>query len=798
MSNPNPEVYGAPSTWITNYYLGGTTIDGAENMKCSRSKVAVWNITNPSWTYGRTQLRSAVNDGKITANELIDKSICPCGQDSSVSHLGSIGVLVNRKHTEFPEDTEMMLVTTINVPLATNNKPINWCFFESDRPTGATAGYALEYPYKLRMTPSIYNYTIWAPDSDYDPDSSSKINGNYYIAPLVEYQSRTILLRIEVGYINTVYSDGQPNQINWVTLEEWKNSYSDKSITAARLTMYRATNISISSIQYSRSSSQARVGGGAAWLDWIPVGTTSYDIKPSFAWYGLMGSYQFPAVLLFEPKYSLNTKDSNEYEYVFMPCWSDFASYHHSTHRGVNNTSEGWSWYEIPYSESVYKRLMEIAALFGCPFTPTSTLTFSTSFTDSDLCLPIIDDNGITHGEYTRGTDNTNNPFINLDSVRDKDYKPDGEVDPNTYNNTTGFNSLSGGASATQRYVLNDSNVRQLLSDLWTITHTIAGVDYDKFDYKILDSFLVTDPINSIVSLKRFPFDIPHTFSPAKTNVNLGKNQGTAQGYLTYNVFNSIQFSGIDIYPKFGRSFLDFAPYTEYELYVPFCGTIKLNAGEILDRTLSVRMSIDLITGVCVAYIMADSLCIETLTGSVSSDMQISGVDAATADGAIQNAVINHISARTNKEVADFSPMSLSGLMSSVTNPFKVSGSITEANTALTKADYDITHINTPIHSMGSAGGLSSWIQEFNCRLIIYYPEGEAIDSSGGVSQTSPKLADLTSYAHTTGFACVMNGQVSNYHGLTVGNIDTSSIVGASEEERNMIKTLFSQGVWLP
>ena len=594
--------------------------------------------------------------------------------------------------------------------------------------------------------------------------------------------------------------------LTWVTLDDWKNNYSETHyMTGLRFFVRGCTAINSTTLALTYNNDGAMPSGNGCSglvcpMNKITVKNGGEDIPTQFLYFmGYEGTTR--RAHIFTPTGQIINDNSNRTTPTLgvLPCWNYFQNQTIQVYHPY--TTDYYYYYKIPYSEDTYNKIMTIAALFGCFFTPTNKYVFGFDMLDNDLYLPIIDENGVAHGQYTKGADNANNSLYSKNSIRDIDYDPDAPptpVDPNTYSNTTGFNSLSGGASATQRYVLNDSNVRQLLTDLWTITHTIAGVDYEKFDYKILDSFLVTDPINSIVSLKRFPFNIPHTFSPSKTAVCLGKNQGTAQGYLTYNVFNSIQFSGIDIYPKFGKSFLDFAPYTEYELYVPFCGTVKLNAGEILDHTLSVRMTIDLVTGVCVAYILADSLCIETLTGSVSSDMQISGIDAATADGAVQNAVINHISARTNKEVADLSPLTPGGLISAVSNPFKVSGSKTEANTALSKADYDITHINTPIHSMGSAGGLSSWVQEFNCRLMIYYPEGDAIDSSGGVSSTSPKLADLTNYAHTTGFTCVMNGQVSNYHGLTVGNIDTSSIVGASEEERNMIKTLFSQGVWLP
>ena len=793
--NPNPEVYGAPETWQNNFILGGATTAGVENVKASKAKVAKWNVEG--WTIGTSQLRAAILNNKITANQPIDKSICPCGQDIRFSHLNQIGVFVSRNLTEYP-DEDIQYITLIN-RMNNNDKPVNWCFFETRRP-GSGASAKFQTPYRLDMSVNEYPYTVWAPGSDFDSSVSSKQNGNYYVSPLVSYQSRSILLRAEVGYISTRYTDTSPNGVTWISLDEWKNSYNTQIIAGIRLRIFKVNTASISQIKYNAPSINTYDFSGAMILDPITPGTTEYSLQPTFYHFGFMGMGQTGQITLLPIITGLsNQRQSNEYIYGFMPCMNTFESSELKTVRRSSSDSHlGKVWQEIPYSEDTYDKIMSMTALFGCPFTPSNTLTFDTAFTDPDLCLPVIDDNGITHGEYTRGSGNTNNPFINLDNVRDKDYKPGADVDPNTYSNTTGFNSLSGGASATIKYVLDSSNVRQLLTDLWTISHNIAGADYENYDYKILDSFLVSNPIDSIVSIKRFPFEIPHTFSTQKTNVCLGKNTGSAQGYVTHNVFNSVIFSGVEIYPKFGNSFLDYAPYTEYELYIPFCGTVKLNAGDILGHTLNCRLHIDLATGTCVAYIMADDLVIETASGVVSCELQVAGTDSATVDSNIQNAVLNHIGARTNKEIAMLSPLTFGGLLSAVSNPVKTSGAMENANNEISRADYNLTHIQTPVHSMGNAGGLTGWIQEFNARLIIYYPEGEAIDSSAPVSATSPHLSDLTAYAHNVGFACVMNGTVSEFHGKTVGNIDTSSIVGATEEERAQIKALFAQGVWLP
>ena len=465
---------------------------------------------------------------------------------------------------------------------------------------------------------------------------------------------------------------------------------------------------------------------------------------------------------------------------------------------------------KIPITTEVIDELYKGAAAYGFFFSDAvnglnADTTNVARWLNENMYCGVLDENGVGHGEFTKGFGNAANPVFLWDSNQDSPYdpsRPPSPVDPNTYSNITSFNSLSSGASMVERYVLNDSNVRQLLSDLWTITDDLTldagNVDFSELSEKILDEFLVTNPIDCIISLQRYPFNIPHTFSTNKVSLKLGKSQVTSQGYPTHNIFNTVIFSGVDIYPKFGGSFLDYAPYTEYELYIPFCGTIKLNAGDIIGHTLNCRLQIDLITGVCTAYILADQLVIETVTGNCACEMQITGTDTSYMAGSITGAITQAKSTKLANITTSWSPLSIGGAISTVSNPWKQGQTAISARYEREKAEYDLQHIQTPVHTMGSASPLTAWYQEFTARLIIYYPEGDAIDSSGGVSKTSPMLADLTDYAHTTGFACVMNGQVSQYHGLTVGNIDTSSIVGASEEERNMIKALFSQGVWLP
>ena len=65
-------------------------------------------------------------------------------------------------------------------------------------------------------------------------------------------------------------------------------------------------------------------------------------------------------------------------------------------------------------------------ACFGIPFTDKNQTRFPIDFIDDDLYIPVIDQEGIAHGEYTHGSDSSNNPYLLKSSLFDYDYNPVG------------------------------------------------------------------------------------------------------------------------------------------------------------------------------------------------------------------------------------------------------------------------------------------------------------------------------------------------------------------------------------
>ena len=430
-----------------------------------------------------------------------------------------------------------------------------------------------------------------------------------------------------------------------------------------------------------------------------------------------------------------------------------------------------------------------------------------TRWIDNNMMLGTIDEDGRTNGDYTRGTQNVLQRQFNWTDTTQSNYDPSlPPVPENQYDNTTIFNSIGDSATMFKRYVLNGSNVEQLGRDLFKIVvdSAIDNPKYDDYATVINASFLVSDPLDSIISLQRYPMAIPHG-SSAVENIKLGTNTCTAIGYPMSKTAYEYAFQGKKILPRFGDSFLDYEPYTKFEMYIPFCGTVELSPRDILNRELSARLVVDYSTGTCTGYILSDNLVIETLNGNIAINIPVAGIDSATIQGNISNAVANSRSAYNNKMTAAF------GLAKSMVNPFSWSsgkqvgalGAAINAEYAAETANYSLEHIPAAPHTIGSASPCGAWAIDLKCRLIIYYPTGEVLTQVEGLPAWDP--LKLAVYGMSTGFYTAEPAQISSFtSGLVcaqnpiLNSMTTNSqSYPASSQELEMIRAAIADGIIL-
>lgn len=384
MPLPNPEVYGTQETWskcATFYFIG----EGNPDTKTIAPQINVWDSESAARRKGT--LSRAITAGKVEAGVPIDATICPCGQDPAVSCFGKIGLFKNHSNTDDNKVPDKVI---------TYEKPVNWFFSEIWNYSPEGRGF----------TPQLTNrdnkLCRWAPDGDL----TNNTNQNRYVSPFVYYQLKSIFANIVVNTITGYDNDGRP-YVAAVSLDGWKNNYPDRKINLGILQLKGISSYTGGTIDYIAPNMDPELSVGVSLLNDID-GITDY-----YTYY----TDRRQEARLFGDLYSnaYNTGDT-----FYMLAYDMFEGVEVKSVFLSGQTQGGWRvWQEIPYTEKNYEAIMKMAACFGIPFSPTSKSRFAAEFIDDDLYLPIIGSDGITHGEYTHGTDNLNNELYNLDSIFD-------------------------------------------------------------------------------------------------------------------------------------------------------------------------------------------------------------------------------------------------------------------------------------------------------------------------------------------------------------------------------------------
>lgn len=372
MSKPDQSIWGTRDTWQPAkwfYNVGG--YDPVDK-KAGRPRCANFSDGGDN----SACLATGNTAGKIPINAPLDKSICPCGQDPLVSAFGKIAIFKNKQNAS---------LNIIPDKVIERSEPCNWAFYTNN--TGAN-------PKQVRDRANTTQR--WA------PNASTSNNDNGTINPFVYYQSRSLFACIYVVGYSSWNSYNQPMWSRTMTLAQWKNNYNTMFITDVFIRLCGIESVSNDTYNYSYGQSSGH-SFGVAQLDDIDG---IYDYAES--------SYPIDQHIYLFRNHSGN--GNNTASTFYLPGYGMFEN---EEIRGTYFAGDGgWGVHRaIPYSEKNYETIMKMVACFGIPFTDTGATQLT--YTSNDMCLPMIDDNGITHGEYTRGADNVENEFYDLDSIFD-------------------------------------------------------------------------------------------------------------------------------------------------------------------------------------------------------------------------------------------------------------------------------------------------------------------------------------------------------------------------------------------
>lgn len=150
----------------------------------------------------------------------------------------------------------------------------------------------------------------------------------------------------------------------------------------------------------------------------------------------------------------------------------------------------------------------------------------------------------------------------------------------------------------------------------------LADYMWSGFDVSSLKK-LFADPMECLLGFNVLPVSIPSTTNKAVKvgNVSTGVYMAKADDQWIEHNCGSIT---VDL--PYG-SYLDYAPYTKFSLYLPFIGTVELSTDDVMGKTLTLKYHIDALSCACVAYLKCGSDVLYQFTGACGYSIPLSGND---------------------------------------------------------------------------------------------------------------------------------------------------------------------------
>lgn len=716
----------------------------------------------------QSQLKQGVTANKLSYELPIDSSISYCG-------LGTESAL---SHVRYIADNN----GTIDIIGSNDRIKTNFAFFEITQQSGTDGD-----NYYAELSDMKYR-RAWQANTD--SDDWWNINKNKYLEPITLVHPKSVVLLIKV----LAYNSNGEGVIK--TLDEYKNTYytTYNRISQVFVEPYLNDNLSASETTPTRNTygcngnnrSNYRMGYSIGLLDGYNIESKNFNMYSYFMTKidnrVIMGN-----VNRFEEQmFSTTTKTLYVPENV-----GEHLKYSKIT-IGYTNYMQSYIEYYPEIIDEIYKTV----ACFGLFFTDKTNVATSGNFTNNDMYIGILDSQGVGHGQYFKGSDTVRAPQIrdNWDNMSKSGYDPNSQYidyDTSSHYGILSYYNFNKMYSVTNEQV--ELLYRELTAAMSAKPASMSETDYSK------GTFLTNNPIDCIISLRKYPITSTTSSSTVHDIYFGGYKSALSAPYANNAETIRYEFTGSKAFVnKFGGGFLDKEGYTTAELFVPFCGTVKLPVNEFIDRTLSVKLIVDYLTGTCTAYIELDGIPRMTINGSIGVDVPVTGIQTNELQNTINRNIANlktaqitaGMTARSGASIASGSGSASSAIMSAANmiNPIAIANKMDSTEKALIArdlAEYNLYHTEIPFKAVSAGDSLTAGFGEWCCRLSITRPV---------LSQSY--LDDPSVYAKTIGYACLKTGKVSEFSGLTVGTIDLKGI-NCTDKEKEMIIQAFKSGVYL-
>lgn len=444
---------------------------------------------------------------------------------------------------------------------------------------------------------------------------------------------------------------------------------------------------------------------------------------------------------------------------------------------------------EKPYTVNVNEKTFGIAITYGASnYQPRGNFWFNNNIDEN--ATPFGDGNqfiDITayYGMYMRSVvKNSNNEYVWYKPIISGGMVTGYSTDMNAKSDIDEWEILENHNIPITPPIINNDNDDIESVGYGYFSNTVMGTLYslyNKLDLEKISQWFYNqtekiDIANNVISLKEIPFSLAAlNIVPLDTDLKIGgvnvtyNNENIKVGQIVSSATTSLSvlFGEFNI-PRLSGTFLDYAPYTKYELLLPFAPTPVTLPDWCINKTVQAIFLYDIYTTSCQYVIECNGERICSVSGCFGVDRPISAQNVALKDAS-----------RLSAQVATASSV-LGGVMSASTG--NIGGIMS-----------------------GAIGGVSALSQMIMSGKQNYmYTVGANGDSSSvglchavHLKITRTLSAEDSNFTHVYGRPLCKYKKLSSVTGYTkCDNVNTNGL-SCSENEKQRIKQLLETGIYI-
>ena len=265
---------------------------------------------------------------------------------------------------------------------------------------------------------------------------------------------------------------------------------------------------------------------------------------------------------------------------------------------------------------------------------------------------------------------------------------------------------------------------------------------------------MFADPMDAIIGLSIVPVNVPAGSSQSVQigNINTGVSMTKAASQYVEVDCGSL------VVNKYWGAYLDYDPFTKFELFLPYIGTRAISADDVMGKTVTIKYHVDILSGALVAFVKCGDSVIYSFEGQCSCAVPVANIDWT-----------NSI-----KAAIDIAAKLGSAAGQAYTNPVGAVGDVASAASS-------VESLKPSIEKSGSIGGMGGQLGIQKPYFII----------------TRPRQAVPGNQNNYQGYPAFITKNLTELSGYTEVDSIILDYISASDEEKDEIMSLLKGGVIL-